>query len=160
MFFTTVCEYGVRALTHLAAFGQSGPVQVKDIAEAEGIPRHFLAKILNQLTYKGLVKATRGPGGGFQLLRPPEEIMLGDVIEAIDGFDTIRDRCVLGLDACSDADPCPMHAVWKSFREPFLTQVSILTLTSLGDTIVHKRQAAASQAGAESPSQASTDSSE
>ncbi|HMB71783.1 MAG TPA: Rrf2 family transcriptional regulator [bacterium] len=141
MFFSTVCEYGVRALTHLAAYGQSGPVQVKEIAEAEEIPRHFLAKILNQLTYKGLVKATRGPGGGFQLLRPPEEIRIGDVIEAIDGFDAIRDRCVLGLDACSDSDPCPMHEFWTSVREPFLSRVGTLTLASLGDTILAKRQA-------------------
>jgi Rrf2 family transcriptional regulator, iron-sulfur cluster assembly transcription factor len=140
MFFTTVCEYGVRALTHLAAYGHSGPVQVKDIAESEGIPRHFLAKILNQLTYKGLVKATRGPGGGFQLLKSPDQILLGDVIEAIDGFDAIRDRCVLGLDRCSDNDPCPMHKFWKGFREPFLAQVSGLTLTALGDTILHKRE--------------------
>jgi len=140
MFFTTVCEYGVRALTHLAAYGHAGPVQVKDIAESEGIPRHFLAKILNQLTYKGLVKATRGPGGGFQLLKSPDEILLGDVIEAIDGFDAIRDRCVLGLDTCSDSDPCPMHRFWQNFREPFLAQVSGLTLAALGETILHKRQ--------------------
>ena len=54
MFFTTVCEYALRALSHLAVYGDGRPVQVKDIADSESIPRHFLAKILNQLTYKGL----------------------------------------------------------------------------------------------------------
>ena len=147
MIFSTVCEYGVRALTHLAAYGQSGPVQVKEIAESENIPRHFLAKILNQLTYKGLVKATRGPGGGFQLLKPAEEIVIGEIIEAVDGFESIRDRCVLGLDACSDADPCPMHDAWQNMREPFLHQVSTLTLAALGETIVHKRDADTGAAG-------------
>ncbi len=139
MFFSTVCEYGVRALTHLAAYGGSGPVQVKDIAEAENIPRHFLAKILNQLTYKGLVKATRGPGGGFQLLKPPDEIPIGEIIEAIDGFGTLRNRCVLGLDECRDDQPCPMHNVWKKFREPFLGQVQDITLANMASTITQKR---------------------
>ncbi|GJM45631.1 MAG: hypothetical protein DHS20C21_24730 [Gemmatimonadota bacterium] len=146
MIFSTVCEYGIRALTHLAAYGESGPVQVKDIAEAEQIPRHFLAKILNQLTYKGLVKASRGPGGGFQLLKSADEIEIGEIIEAIDGFETIRDRCVLGLDACSDKDPCPMHEQWHGVREPFLQQVSTLTLAALGDTILHKRASASDPA--------------
>jgi Rrf2 family protein len=139
MFFSTVCEYGVRALTHLAAYGESGPVQVRDIATSEEIPRHFLAKILNQLTYKGLVKATRGPGGGFQLLKDPKDISMGEIIEAIDGFGMLRNRCVLGLDECRDDQPCPMHHVWKTFREPFLDRVEGISLATLAETITQKR---------------------
>lgn len=142
MFFSTVCEYGVRALTHLAAYGDNGPVQVRDIADAEKIPRHFLAKILNQLTYKGLVKATRGPGGGFRLVATPEKVLLTDIIEAIDGFDALRNRCVLGLDDCRDDEPCPMHGSWKTFRESFLSQIGDLTLAQMADTLLHKRETA------------------
>lgn len=139
MLFTTVCEYALRALTHLAVYGQGKPVQVKDIAEAEDIPRHFLAKILNQLTYKGLVKATRGPGGGFRLTRPPEEILVKDVIESVDTFESITRRCVLGLDECSDTQPCPMHDSWSVFRERFLGSVSGLSLAELGESLTLKR---------------------
>lgn len=142
MFFTTVCEYAIRALTHLAVYGGDGPVQVKDIAEAEGIPRHFLAKILNQLTYKGLVRALRGPGGGFLLTMPPEEILVNDVVEAIDGFEAIRRRCVLGLDQCSDEQPCPLHEAWGGFRETFLGRVGGLSLTEMGEVLTRKRKAA------------------
>jgi Rrf2 family protein len=139
MFFTTVCEYALRALTHLAVYGDGRPVQVKDIAEVEGIPRHFLAKILNQLTYKGLVRALRGPGGGFLLTRPADEILVRDIVESIDGYESIRRRCVLGLDECSDAAPCPMHESWKGFRETFLGGVGGLTLAQMGKTLQRKR---------------------
>jgi Rrf2 family protein len=139
VFFSTVCEYALRALTHLAIYAEGRPVQVKDIAESEGIPRHFLAKILNQLTYKGLVRATRGPGGGFLLSRPPEELMVKDVVEAVDGFESLRRRCVLGLDECRDEQPCPLHDSWKQFRETFLGGVSGLTLETMGQNLLRKR---------------------
>jgi len=139
MFFTTVCEYAIRALTHLAVYGEDRPIQVKEIAEAEKIPRHFLAKILNQLTYKGLVRALRGPGGGFLLTKPAGELYVKDIVEAIDGFDAIRRRCVLGLDECQDEEPCPLHESWKTFRETFLDGVSELTLENMGKNLQHKR---------------------
>jgi len=139
MFFTTVCEYALRALTHLAAYGDGRPVQVKEIAEMEDIPRHFLAKILNQLTYKGLVKAMRGPGGGFTLVGSADAIFVKDIVEAIDGMDSIRRRCVLGLDECRDDAPCPMHDSWKGFRETFLGGVGGLTLASMAETMARKR---------------------
>lgn len=141
MFFTTVCEYALRALSHLAVYGEGRPVQVKDIADTESIPRHFLAKILNQLTYKGLVKALRGPGGGFLLTRPADEILVRDVIESIDSYEAIRRRCVLGLDECSDEAPCPMHDSWKRFRETFLGGIGGLTLAEMGATLESKRSA-------------------
>ena len=140
MFFTTVCDYALRALTHLAAYGDGRPVQVKEIAEAEDIPRHFLAKILNQLTYKGLVKAMRGPGGGFTLIGSPDEIFVKDIVEAIDGMESIRRRCVLGLDDCRDDMPCPMHESWKGFRETFLGGVGGLTLSHMAENMARKRQ--------------------
>jgi Rrf2 family protein len=139
MLFSTVCEYALRALTHLAAHGGEGPVQVKQIAEAEDIPRHFLAKILNQLTYKGYVRAVRGPGGGFSLVNPAEETRVADIIESIDGFETIRRRCVLGLDTCQDHQPCPMHDAWKRYRETFLAHIDSVTLSDMSETLVRKR---------------------
>lgn len=142
MFFTTVCEYALRALTHLAAYGDGRPVQVKEIAETEDIPRHFLAKILNQLTYKGLVKAMRGPGGGFTLVGSPDAILVKDIVEAIDGLESIRRRCVLGLDECRDDTPCPMHDSWKGFRETFLGGVGGLTLQHMAENMTRKRQLA------------------
>lgn len=145
MFYSTSCEYALRALTHLAMYSDGSPVQVKDIAEAEGIPRHFLAKIMNQLTYRGIVRALRGPGGGFLLMRPPDEIRVSEVIDSIDGVETIRRRCVLGLDVCRDDAPCPMHETWKRFRDNFITSVDALTLAAMAETLRHKRNSDAAR---------------
>ena len=139
MLFSTVCEYSLRALAHLAAHGSEGPVQVKEIAAAEDIPRHFLAKILNQLTYKGYVRAVRGPGGGFSLVEPANETKASDIIEAIDGLATIRKRCVLGLDECRDDQPCPMHDAFHEYRESFLARIGDVSLEAMGENIRMKR---------------------
>jgi Rrf2 family iron-sulfur cluster assembly transcriptional regulator len=139
MFYSTSCEYALRALTHLAANESPAPIQVKEIAEAEEIPRHFLAKILNQLTYKNLVRAMRGPGGGFLLSRPATEILVGEVVDAIDGVESIRNRCVLGLNSCKCEVPCPMHDDWERVREDFLGSVNRLSLAAMAKNLADKR---------------------
>jgi Rrf2 family transcriptional regulator, iron-sulfur cluster assembly transcription factor len=63
---------------------------VKTIAEQEKIPIHFLAKILQQLARKGLLRSSKGPQGGFVLNLPPEEIRLLDVVEALDGLPPVN----------------------------------------------------------------------
>jgi len=140
MLYSTPCEYAIRALTYLALHSNGSPIQVKRISEAEDIPHHFLAKIMNRLISKGIVKAMRGPGGGFVLAKPADETLVRSVIDAIDGIDSIRRQCVLGLDACRDDAPCPMHERWKAFRESFLASVDQLTLENMADTLRTKRQ--------------------
>lgn len=140
MFYSTSCEYALRALTHLAMVTTGSPIQVKEIATEEGIPRHFLAKIMNQLTYRGIVKAFRGPGGGFILTKPATELFIHDIIDAIDGSESIRKRCVLGLDACSDLAPCPMHEMWRGCRDEFMGRVERLSLQQLADSLRAKRE--------------------
>jgi Rrf2 family protein len=113
---------------------------VKKISEAERIPHHFLAKIMNRLISKGMVRAMRGPGGGFVLAKPPGEILVRNIIDTIDGVDSIRKQCVLGLDVCRDDAPCPMHEKWKAFRESFLASIEPLTLENLAENLRTKRQ--------------------
>ena len=137
--FSTVCEYALRALTHLAVTDDDRPIRADEIAVSENIPGHFLSKILNELTHKGFVQGTRGPGGGFVLARPANEILVMDVITSIDGADSISRRCVLGLDDCSDDQPCPLHDTCKGFKEVFIESVRLLTLQSMGEMLVRKR---------------------
>src|SRR5579871_6819985 len=83
--FSAKAEYACRAMLELAArHGDPQPVRLKAIADAHGIPQRFLVQILLQLKGNGLVASTRGASGGYQLGRPPEEISLADVINAID----------------------------------------------------------------------------
>jgi Rrf2 family protein len=79
-------EYACIAMLELAAsFGSGEPVRIRNIAEQHGIPSRFLVQILLQLKGAGLVTSTRGAAGGYQLLKPPEEISLASVMAVIEG---------------------------------------------------------------------------
>ena len=77
--------YAVFATTHLAENQNGRPIQGRDIAEACGVPAGHLLKILQQLVRAQILSSERGPAGGFVLRKPPSEITLLDVVEAIDG---------------------------------------------------------------------------
>jgi Rrf2 family protein len=79
-------EYACIAMLELASQYQSGePVRIRRIAERHQVPSRFLVQILLQLKGAGLVGSIRGAAGGYQLLKSPEEISLGHVMEVIDG---------------------------------------------------------------------------
>jgi Rrf2 family protein len=79
-------EYACLAMLELAAhFGTNKPVRIRSIADEHGIPSRFLVQILLQLKGAGFVASTRGASGGYQLIKPPEEISLGEVMSVIEG---------------------------------------------------------------------------
>jgi Rrf2 family protein len=79
-------EYACLAVLELArAYETAEPVRIRNIAEEHGIPSRFLVQILLQLKGAGLVQSTRGAAGGYQLIKAPEEITLGEVMAVIDG---------------------------------------------------------------------------
>jgi len=79
-------EYACIAMLELASrFGSGEPVRIRTIAERHDVPPRFLVQILLQLKGAGLVASTRGAAGGYHLLKPPEQVSLGEVMEAIEG---------------------------------------------------------------------------
>lgn len=79
-------EYACIAVLQLAEhYGSGEPVRIRKIADEHGIPSRFLVQILLQLKGAGLVSSTRGAAGGYQLIRDPREITLGEVMAMIEG---------------------------------------------------------------------------
>ncbi|MHC4399863.1 MAG: RrF2 family transcriptional regulator [Planctomycetota bacterium] len=79
-------EYACIAMLELASrYGSGEPVRIRKIAERHDVPPRFLVQILLQLKGAGLVASTRGAAGGYHLLRAPESLSLGEVMEVIDG---------------------------------------------------------------------------
>lgn len=79
-------EYACIAVLELAAnYGTGQPVQVRRIADSHGIPSRFLVQILLQLKGAGMVASTRGAAGGYQLIKSPDEITLGEVMAVVEG---------------------------------------------------------------------------
>ena len=113
MIYSRSAEYAIRAFVHLAQVQEGKYAMVKNIAEQEDIPAHFLAKILQQLARKGLLRSSKGPTGGFALRVDASEIRLLDIVEALDGLAPYQ-QCASGLSECSDDMPCSMHDSWIS----------------------------------------------
>jgi Rrf2 family protein len=81
-------EYACLAVLQMAQdYDSVEPLQIRRIAEEQGIPSRFLVQILLQLKGAGLVASTRGAAGGYRLTRSPQEISLAEVIEVMEGAD-------------------------------------------------------------------------
>ena len=132
------CEYALRALTYAASQGENRRFQAKEVCEKTDIPESFTRKVFQALTQGGFLRAVRGPGGGYEMIRPADKITLLDVIEAVEGRDTF-DHCVLGFLTCDSKRPCPLHETWLRAKVQLLGQLEHRTLQDLADTTVRKK---------------------
>ena len=114
--FSRQCEYALQAILFLASQPRDTMRSIKNLAARLDIPYHFLAKILQSLANKGILKSRRGRAGGFALSMSPEEISLFSVVEAVDGLEFAH-KCVMGFPECSGNNPCAVHHQWGAIRE-------------------------------------------
>jgi Rrf2 family protein len=78
-------QYAICGVFDLAYNGQGDPVRIREIGARQRIPARYLEQIFQRLRRAGLVTSKRGPGGGYRLARPPAEITLREVVEAVEG---------------------------------------------------------------------------
>jgi len=109
-------EYACIAMLELAAhYGTGQPVRVRRIAERHEVPARFLVQILLQLKGAGLVASVRGAAGGYQLLKPPEQVTLGQVMEVIEGTPE-ENRYISSASPASPAVKA-LSQVWKEVAD-------------------------------------------
>ncbi len=114
--FSKSCTYGLRAAIYIGKHSAAGKrCGIGEISEAIGAPEPFLAKILQLLSRKGVIRSIKGPHGGFYIDNP-EHSRLSEVVLAIDG-DSLRSGCALGLEECSASLPCPLHDEFELIRK-------------------------------------------
>ena len=133
--FSKSCKYGIRAVLYLAINTKTGKkIGVAEIAEEISVPKHFLAKILQELSRQGLISSTKGPKGGFFLSKENIQEPLLKVIESIDG-PQVMSSCILGLSVCSSEHPCPLHSKAKASRDGLLELVSDQSIEALAQNV-------------------------
>ncbi len=137
MIFSSSTEYAIRGLSELAGRGSGGPIMLDDLVRGTDLPRDFLAKVFQKLVHGGILKSAKGRGGGFTLARPPHEVTLMHVVEAIDG-PQVFDRCVVGLERCNDQMPCPQHELYKPIRQRLKDYLLTTTLADLATSLKAK----------------------
>jgi Rrf2 family protein len=125
-------EYALRAMIHLAD-NPGGIARGSVIAREEHIPKYYLEKVIRDLMRRGLVRARRGPGGGYQLARLPESVSFRDVIEAVEGPITLN-VCVDGSSACNLQPSCRMFRVWEEGQRVLLDVFSRTMLSEVASS--------------------------
>jgi Rrf2 family iron-sulfur cluster assembly transcriptional regulator len=129
------CRYGIRAVIYLAS-QQSGDFKtgIKQISNDLDLPTPFLAKILQQLAKQKILSSSKGPHGGFSLLKDPRNITLLDIVNTIDGYDTFT-NCVMYKGTCEGVSMekkiCPLHDDYEKTRSELISLFSSKTIYEL-----------------------------
>lgn len=123
---TRQADYALRAMVFLARLEPNKRAATKTIAEKQKIPPSFLAKIISQLSIAGLVQTSRGARGGVFLSRPPGEISLLEVVEAIDGPVALND-CTVAPGNCENQEDCPLHIIWQETQDELVARLRSTT---------------------------------
>lgn len=126
---STSTGYAIQAMAHLDQAGEKASF-IRDLAEAANVPAPYLAKLVQRLSDGRLIISKRGYRGGIRLAKPASQISLLEIDEAIQRGEQ-SDRCLLGLEVCSDERACPMHSFWKLNREQIREKLSTTSLADL-----------------------------
>lgn len=126
---TSKGRYAVTAILDIALHSKRGPVSLSDISERQHISLSYLEQLFAKLRRYGLVKSVRGPGGGYQLGLPTNEISVGMVINAVnENIDVTRCH---GRGDCQEGIECLTHSLWKELSqriEDFLNEITLAEL--------------------------------
>jgi Rrf2 family transcriptional regulator, iron-sulfur cluster assembly transcription factor len=128
--FSKACKYAINAMIYVATLPEGQERSgLKEISRAINSPEAFTAKILQELVKSDLLHSAKGPNGGFYIKKDTKNIVLSEIVHAIDG-DMIFTGCALGLEKCSEDHPCPVHHKFKAVRDHL---TGMLMTTSLKD---------------------------
>jgi Rrf2 family protein len=128
-------EYACIAMLELASrYGSGEPVRIRKIAERHDVPPRFLVQILLQLKGAGLVASTRGAAGGYHLLRRPEEVSLGEVMEVIEGYPKNN-----GQTTSASPNSPAVKALMRAWRDVTAVEREMLAKITFAQLLEHAR---------------------
>jgi Rrf2 family transcriptional regulator, cysteine metabolism repressor len=127
---STRTRYGIRAIIELAQYEGKRPLQLKVIAERQGISVKYLEQLMSLLRSSGFVRSVRGSKGGYILARAPEQIRLSEVFRCLEGPVTTAE-CTENEDFCERAADCVAREVWVQVEEAIQRVLSSITLADM-----------------------------
>lgn len=145
MRFSLQVQYAICGVFDIAYNGRGRPVRVRAIGERQQIPVRYLEQIFQRLRRADLVRAKRGPGGGYTLARSPGEISIRAIVEAVEG----------PIETATPRDGAPTGAGGDAFRPDFLWDqlaerfASVLDETSVETLCAQAARAKVSRGGTE-----------
>lgn len=126
---TSKGRYAVTAILDLAFHSKSGPVTLSDISKRQDISLSYLEQLFTRLRKQKLVRSTRGPGGGYSLNRPANEIAVAEIVAAVD--ETVDTTRCSGANNCHEGQQCLAHELWDDLSQQiygFLNEINLQDL--------------------------------
>jgi len=128
---STRTRYGVRAILQLAVNYGKGPLQTRAIARDQNISVKYLEQLMAILKAGGFVRSLRGSKGGYTLARPPNQIKLSDVFNALEGS-VLTVECLENDNYCAQTVDCVARQLWAQVQQAI---DSVLQSTTVQDLI-------------------------
>ncbi len=133
--FSKSCEYAIKAMIFVAQKSKDElRVSIKEIAKGTDAPEHFIAKIMQDLSRRKLIHSVKGPNGGFYMDSHDLKKSIADIVKAIDS-ESIYTDCVMGLKACSEKSPCPLHFEYKEIKINLIKMIENNTISDFNDKL-------------------------
>ena len=139
---TTKGRYAVTAMIDLTLHSKNKPISLAEISGRQSISLSYLEQLFSKLRHSGLVSSVRGPGGGYRLAMPCEDIFVAQIINAVnESIDTTSCR---GKGDCQGGEICLTHSLWQDLSvqiHQFLNGISLADLVAKRDTqVIAQRQ--------------------
>ncbi len=128
-------KYAIHALVKLARDREKGPILISEISKEGHIPQKFLEAILLDLKRAGILNSKKGKGGGYYLIKKPEEVNMADVLRLFDGALALLpcvtykyyERC----EECTDELTCGIRRVMQQVRDETVRILKDSTLATV-----------------------------
>lgn len=126
---TTKGRFAVTAMIDLALNNSAGPVTLADISERQKISLSYLEQLFGKLRRRALVTSVRGPGGGYNLANPTDQVSVADIIVAVD--EPIDATQCGGKENCKDDKKCITHDLWTDLNKHIFEYLRAVKLSDL-----------------------------
>lgn len=139
MLMSKTTTYAFRSVLYLAVnSSDTKRLSIKDISSALKIPFHFLGKIMQQLSRNNIISSIKGPSGGFFMADDQRKVPMVQVLELFEGNDYFI-KCGLGLNECSENNPCPIHDQYKPFKEFFYESLRKQSISDWANKVITRK---------------------
>lgn len=131
---TTKGRYAVTAMLDLALHSTEGPVSLADISRRQEISLSYLEQLFAKLRQNDLVCSVRGPGGGYRLKRPLDQVFVAQIIDAVN--ESVDATNCGGAGNCQQGEVCLTHYLWTDLSQQihqFLSSISLASLVAQRD---------------------------
>jgi len=131
---SNLADYAVVTMSQAARHCGGGRTSAAELAEETGLPAPTVQKVVSKLTAAGLLRSTRGAGGGLQLARPAAAISLADIVEAVEGPIALTSCVDEGRHDCALEGNCSVQPHWPIVNKALRSALAEVSLVQLAQT--------------------------